>query len=433
MFIRDRLTWLGYLLVGYNCFIAASFGPIMPFMRAELELIYSVAALHFSALACGSLITGTMGDKLMRRFGSPVTLWGGATGILIGAALILAGRWAPVTIFGAMLIGFTGSLMGQTVTAIMSNRFGPQRSIGIYECNIIAAVFCAIAPLTVGVVANLGWNWRVAWVFPAIMFVVLALTNRRTVKGSISAIEEPVLAGPLPRAYWAYFFVVGFSVAAEWSVIFWTSDFLEKVVHLTKADAATAGSVFLTAMFLGRILGSRLTRVLPLRRMLPVAACVAAVGFLIFWLGNSVPVSLFGLMLLGLGEANMYPLTFSAALGVAANQSARATSRMSISTGAAILIAPLILGLIAECSGIYVAYAFVAVLLITATVGVFVANALAARHDEETAAKAATADGLAAVSPSETEAASSASGIAAIPSTAVTSPPTSTQSSSADT
>ena len=395
MFVRDKLTWLGYLLVGYNCFIAASFGPIMPFMRAELELLYSVAALHFSALACGSLIIGTMGDKLMRRFGSPVTLWGGATGILLGAALILTGRWASVTIFGAMMIGFSGSLMGQTITAIMSNRFGAQRSIGIYECNIIAAVFCAIAPLTVGAVANAGWNWRVAWIFPTIMFVVLALTNLRTVKGSISAIQEPVATGPLPRAYWAYFFVVAFSVAAEWSLIFWTSDFLEKVVHLTKADAATAGSVFLTAMFVGRIIGSRLTRVLPLRRMLPFAACIAAGGFLIFWLGNSVPVSLFGLILLGLGEANMYPLTFSAAIGVAAEQSARATSRMSISTGAAILIAPLILGLIAERSGIFVAHAFIALLLMTATVGVFVANALAERHDAQIAEGAHDAAALA--------------------------------------
>lgn len=382
MFIRDRLTWLGYLLVGYCCFVATSLGPIMPFLRGELKLDVRIAGLHFSAFALGSLLMGTFGDRLMRRFGSPATLWGGGIGTVCGIALLVSGQIAPVTILGAMLTGLCGSLMGQTVTAIMSNRFGPQRSVGIYECNIVGSVFCALAPSVVGAVARCGYNWRYTLIFPVVMFALLALTNLRTVTSQASAIQAPVTTAKLPPAYWAYFAVIAFSVASEWSVIFWTAEFMERVAHLTKADAATAGSVFLAAMFIGRIIGSRLMRVVPLRIMLPVAAVLATIGFLIFWLAHSAPVHMLGLALLGLGEANMYPLSFSAAIGTAASQSARAASRMSISTGGAIFCAPFILGLIAYRSGMSSAFAFIALLLALAAVGSLVANSLAAVHPE---------------------------------------------------
>lgn len=382
MFIRDRLTWLGYLLVGYCCFVMTSLGPIMPFLRGELNLDLRVAGLHFSAFALGSLLMGTSGDKLMRRFGTPATLWGGALGILAGLVLIVVGQSAFVTIFGALLTGSSGSLMGQTVTAIMSNRFGAQRSVGIYECNIVASTFCALAPVVVGAVSNAGYNWRYTMIFPVAMFALLALTNLRTVASQTSAIQVPPAPVKLPASYWAYFVVIAFSVAAEWSMIFWTAEFMERAAGLSKADAATTVSAFLGTMFFGRIIGSRLNRVVPMRVMLPAAATLAAVGFVIFWLAHSPSIHILGLLLLGLGEANMYPLSFSAAIGVAANQSARAASRMSISTGGSIFVAPFILGLLAYRCGISTAFAFIGLLLFLAAVGTFVANALASGHAE---------------------------------------------------
>jgi fucose permease len=386
LFVRDKLTWLGYLLVGYSCFVCAAFGPMMPFLRAEQELVYSVAALHFSAMATGGLITGTTGDRIMRRFGSASCIWGGAIGILCGLIILGVAKLAPITIFGALLIGFSSSLMGQTVTAIMSSRFGALRSIGIYECNIIGSVFCALAPFVVGQVSQHGLNWRTTLLFPIAYIAVVAATNLRTVTGSTSALEVPVSDSRLPKAYWAYFIVIALSVAAEWSVIFWSSEFMEHCTHFSKPDAATSVSVFLVAMFVGRIIGSRLTRVIPLRRMLPAAAVLAAAGFIVFWLGQSAPVTLLGLMLVGLGEANVYPLTFSAAIGTVPDQSARAAARMSISTGAAILIAPLILGIIADHAGLPTAFGFIAALLILAAVGVFIANALAGQHQADVSA-----------------------------------------------
>ena len=76
----------------------------------------------------------------------------------------------------------------------------------------------------------------------------------------------------------------------------------------------------------------------------------------------------------------MYPLTLSAALGVVPEQVGLAASRMNMATGAAGLCAPLILGGIADHSGIYNAYGVVAVMLTLAVGAVFWANKLAVQE-----------------------------------------------------
>ena len=43
-------------------------------------------------------------------------------------------------------------------------------------------------------------------------------------------------------------------------MIFWSADYLEHVLGMGKADAAQALSLFLAAMILGRITGSRLVQ-----------------------------------------------------------------------------------------------------------------------------------------------------------------------------
>jgi fucose permease len=380
LFLRDRLTWLGYLLIGYYCFIVASFGPIMPYLRDELQLSYTLASLHFSAPATGALFAGMIGDKVMTRLGRARTIWIGGSCVILGLLIALVARHPVCTIFGAWVIGFTGAQMCQTITAIMSDRFKEERAIGITEANISGAIFCAAAPLAISVVSRNGFNWRIALIAPILMFVSLLLTNLKTIDGRSVTSHTQVQTEALPPAYWAYFIVILLSVAAEWSIIFWSSAFLEKVVHLSKPDAAAGVSIFLVAMFVGRIIGSRLTRTVPTGVLLPIASSLAAAGFVLFWFGPGLIVHLTGLFLVGLGEANVYPLSLAAAIGVAPEQASKASARMSMSSGLAILSAPMVLGMLADRSGIGNAYGLVSVLLTLACAVVFVANKLARQH-----------------------------------------------------
>ena len=92
---------------------------------------------------------------------------------------------------------------------------------------------------------------------------------------------------------------------------------------------------------------------------------IAAVGFLLFWIGANRFLSLSGLFITGLGVASLYPLILSLALSAADGNTVQAGARATLASGTAILALPLALGGLADAVGIRSAYAIVLVLLIS--------------------------------------------------------------------
>ncbi|MBZ0306629.1 MAG: hypothetical protein K8I82_11230, partial [Anaerolineae bacterium] len=76
-FTRDRFTWMGYLMLAYYAYLQASLGPLMPFLRKEMQLNYTVAGLHFSAFALGMVLAGLTGDRVAERVGRRGLYWAG--------------------------------------------------------------------------------------------------------------------------------------------------------------------------------------------------------------------------------------------------------------------------------------------------------------------------------------------------------------------
>ncbi len=212
--------------------------------------------------------------------------------------------------------------MGQTINIINADRFGEQRAIAMTEANIAASVLCVMAPAAVSLCVKCGFGWRVALLLPIVHFLVLFVFMRRTpVPEYTQEHDKAVGSAKLPLAYWGYWTVMLLMVGCEWSLIFWSAEFLQNVGHLSKSDASQAVSVFLMAMLTGRIAGSRLSRFISTSVLLRYASVTALVGFSIFWLGGSALLNLVGLFITGLGVANFYPLTLASAIAVVPNRS----------------------------------------------------------------------------------------------------------------
>ncbi|HEY9868780.1 MAG TPA: MFS transporter [Candidatus Obscuribacterales bacterium] len=383
-FTRDRLTWLVYLLYGSWCLAWGFFGPIMPFLRVELGLNYAQAALHFSALALGVLLAGLVGHRVIQHLGLAGTIKAGVSAIAAGIFCVLLGGAAAVTVGGALLASTGGTFMAQAIVAALNKRFGDHRGKAIAELNVSGSTFAAIAPLTVAAILSLGMGWKAAFAVPLALLGALLLLSRAADVGSLSL--QPVDGGhlpALPRAYWLYFVVIFLSVAGEWSVGFWCPEFIEKVVHTSRVDACNALSVFMAAMLAGRIAGTRLIGGAASPWLLSCSVLSAACGFLVFWLSKNMIGCLAGLTILGLGNANVYPLALSAAIGVSGKNGTKAAARMSLSTGSAIFLAPLILGMMADSLGLFWAHALVACLFVLAAI---VTLAVHSRHQAPDAA-----------------------------------------------
>jgi fucose permease len=366
-FHRDRFTWLAYLSLAFYAYFLNVLGPITPFLKEELQLSYTVSSFHFTAFAVGILLIGLGGHFLIQRIGRWPSLWIGMTGMSLSALLLLTGRSPLITIGAAFLMGLIGSLILAIVPAALSDLHGGLRAVALSEANMISSLVASAAALMVGWSAKLTGGWRPALGIiaftPILLFLIMGKGNSSL---EVSTVEDTTQSNqPLPGLFWMYWVAIVLGVSVEFCMIFWSADYLENVLGMLKANAAQAVSLFLVAMIIGRITGSRLVQRFSARRMVTVSILLASVGFLVFWRTENVFIGLSGLFLTGLGVANLYPLLLSLTIGAANGKTVQASSRATLASGTAILTLPLVLGRLADAVGIRSAYGVVLLLLMS--------------------------------------------------------------------
>lgn len=368
-FVRERFTWLAYLLLGYYAYYLNAPGVAMPLLRADLNLSYTAGGLHMSALALGMVGGGLIAAPLVRRFGRQTVIWGGGAGMSLGALLVAAGQQATITIPAIGFMGLAGTTLLTTLQSSLADKHGRFRTLALTEANVVASTATVLAPVLVGGLARAGLGWRPAFALPVLLWLALFWIARHE-PAPLPAGSGPgaTADAPLPRLFWYYWVALMLVVAVEWSIISWGADFLVEAGALTRADASLVMSAFFVAMLIGRALGTTLARRLALVALLLAAMGVALAGFLLFWLSAAGPLRIAGLFLAGLGVANLFPFLLSIGMEVAAANSDLGSARLTMGTGIAIFLAPLTLGTVADQTGIAVAYQAVAVLLVVAIV-----------------------------------------------------------------
>jgi len=376
-FHRDRFTWLAYLSLAFYAYFLNVLGPITPFLKDELRLSYTVSSLHFTAFAVGILLIGLGGHFVIQRIGRARSLWIGIIGMSLSALLLLAGRSPVVTVGAAFLMGLIGSLILAIVPVALSEQHDEQRAVALSEANMLSSLVASVAALMVGWFASSLGGWRLALGLVAFAPILLFLSlGKDTSPMSASTNEELThFSRPLPTLFWVYWVAIFLGVAVEFCMIFWSANYLENVLGMVKANAAQAVSLFLAAMILGRMAGSRLVQRFSTGLVITISILVAGIGFLLFWRTENVLAGLIGLFVTGLGIANLYPLLLSLAIGTAGGNAVQASARATLASGTAILALPLILGRLADAVGIRWAYGVVMLLLIT----VFLISQIAGR------------------------------------------------------
>ena len=368
-FTRDPATWMTYGLVGYFAFMETVLGPIMPFLRTELDLDYTTASLHFSAFALGAVLLGLFGDRLSGRWGRRASLWVGAFGMAAGAVFLVSIPSPWGTVPAAFAMGLLGALVLVTSQALLSDRHAEYGAVAVTESNVTASACSIAAPLLVGATTAWGLGWRAALAVPAAALVLLAilfLFRPPSLPQPAAKTGERAGNSALPPRYWALWALVALGVAAEWCVAYWGADFLADGTGLTRPAAATSLTAFFAAMLLGRIVSSRLARVLPPTTLLAATLGLALVGFPLFWFSPGSILTLVGLFVTGLGIGGVYPLGISAAIATVPANTDTAAARLAIGGGGAILVAPFILGALADRIGISSAFAIVFPMLLGA-------------------------------------------------------------------
>ncbi|MFQ3535821.1 MAG: MFS transporter [Aggregatilineales bacterium] len=382
-FRRDRLTWQSYFLIAYLAYMQAAIGPLMPFFRAEYNYNYAEVSWHFSAPAIGGIVTGIVGAALVLRLGRRMLIWLGGAGMALGYVLLMHGGLLALSVGGMILAGFAGTLLQSAAQSALSDQHGERRAYALTELNVGASLAALMAPLLIGTFERLGLGWRAA-IYICIAYLGLVWLGFRgthipTPRSSDGAPIQQ-LGKPLPILFWAYALVLILIIAIEWSIIQWGADFLERAVGFERTTASTLMTFFFTAMLIGRLIGSRLTRRYRNTTLLLAAMCLAISGFALLWTASVPVLNVLGLFMAGLGVANLFPQSLSLALSIAAGQADAANARVALSVSLSLLVAPQLLASLADQIGIQHAYGIVLIFQIVALGLILLANWAVRRH-----------------------------------------------------
>lgn len=367
-FVRYRFAWLAYAMMFIFAYLQVLISPIMPFLRAELGLSYTVGGLHATMFAAGGVLASLISPLLIDRFGRRAVIWWGIVSMLAGGGLLAVAPVVVLTLGSVLLMAIGGVCAMVIVTAGLSDLYGEQRTIALAEANVLAMVGATLIPLLVGWLEAAGIGWRASLLLPAVLLLAML---RLAVHDPVPESRPPAATDPhptapvrLPLAFWLFWIVLAFSIAIEWSIGLWAADMLIATRGVAPEVAALLVSSYYGAMMLGRIVGSILARYTTSERVLLLSMLAALIGVPIFWLVPGLVPGLIGLAIAGLGIGNFFPMALSATIGTAPSAINVATSRALLAGGVAMLFAPFMMGVLADRIGLQMAFATVPVLLL---------------------------------------------------------------------
>jgi fucose permease len=369
-FHRDRLTWAAYVMLAWFAYLQAAPGLVVPHLRDELHLSYSVGGLHVAAFAAGSLLAGLVSSPLEQAVGRKRLLWTAAAVLAVGTVGLTAGHVVVATVGSTFVMGAGGGLMLATVQALLADHHGELRTVALTEANVAASVAYVILIGAFAVTSAVDVDWRVALLVSLLVPALTWWSNRRLAIETTAHNDEQRVR--LPRVFWVATVVLVCVTAAEWCITAWGATFVDDGVGVSTDTAVTLMGGYFGGVVVGRVAGSRLARRYDPARLLAVALGIAATGFVILWPATGPEQAVLGLVLLGVGIGNLFPMALSLAVSLAPGRAAPASGRAVTMTSLAVLVAPLTVGALADATSLESALLVVPVLLALAAAALVV-------------------------------------------------------------
>ncbi|WP_108501110.1 MFS transporter [Paracoccus indicus] len=353
------------LLFFVNGMTIGSWAPKLPTLMARLQISESVAGLIVLCLGAGSMCIMPVFGAMVARRGSAravgMAAWLSAPLLLVIS--VAPGIWtvaAAVFLFGGFLGGMDVAMNANAVAvervrsrAIMSSCHGFW-SMGAF----VGAAGGGMAIQHFGELAH-------GAIVLAIFALVLVIALPALVQDA-PADDAPRAPLRLPRSPLPYLLGVMALTAMipEGAILDWAAVHLRQDMGSSLAVAGWGFAGCAATMAVMRFLGDGIRQRLGAVTTMRLSAVIAMAGLALAGLAGSAGVAIAGFALAGIGIANMVPIAFSAAgnmPGLAAGMGLSVVTMMGYS---GILLAPGLIGWLAERIGLGPIYVGLALLLI---------------------------------------------------------------------
>ena len=405
---RTPITWAIYGVNGaWAAFIYLT-GPVSPILSEDLGMSLTAAGLIGTALALGIITASMAAPRVVRRLGRDRATKAGLVVVAAGlAGMILVPLLASGSVAFGLILGLVwlcASGGGTTLNASMarlSDAHPLHSARVITEANAAAAWVGLFSPLILGAALGAGLGWQVG-ILACLVLTVAALVGlvvadtvtARSAGGGSRAVGDadgdsheldvqPALeavptahdpdapaAAALPRVFWLAMVALFAAVATEFAINYWGSTLIQEQTGAPAASATAAMAAVVAGVAIGRTIGSALTLRVGPHRMLLGGFGLALVGFGVLWTAGSLPLSVVGLFVAGLGIATLFPLLLDRGIVLSAGHPDIAMARSSLVLGLAVGSAPFALGALGSVMPVRTALLLVPVVVVIGLLGV---------------------------------------------------------------
>jgi MFS transporter, FHS family, L-fucose permease len=356
---RALPIFLAFFVMGF----VDAVGTLVGFAKTEFRLTGAEAGLlpffGFVAFALFSVPAGVLADRRGKRFLLLLSLGVVLAGQLIASLSVSRYSWLLGAVF---LIGVGMAALQVAGNPMMRDVSAPGR----YARNLTFAQFLKSlgsisGPYLTTLIVALGLAWyRIFPVFAAVTLVALLLSlflpgggsagdeRPASISASFALLREPSVA----LAVLGIFLYVG----AEVGLNSWLATYLARSFGMDLGSSATrlGPGLFFIALSAGRLLGSVVLNFVDARRFFRLSALLGLAGLGLLLLGHRI-AALSGIVLCGLGFANIWPLVFALTIERRPERSGALSGLMCMAIfGGAVL--PAVMGLVADRADLRLAF-----------------------------------------------------------------------------
>ena len=292
-------------------FGAASWAPLVPFLKARLQIGEDVLGLLLLCIGIGSLCTMPVTGIAVTRFGCRLVLTVGA--FIYAFLLLVLSQISSFWLAVPTLLAF-GAAMGMVDVAANIHAVIVEKAAGRRLMSGMHALWSVGGFLGAGffaVLLKLGLTPLTATLCATgVMLVALTFFGRFLLTYRGESEESSPFA--VPRGIVAFIGIITcIAFLVEGAIMDWGGIFLTLVRGLDISMAGTGFAVFSAAMLIMRLTGDWLVQKLGSKPIILGGSVLYIMGFLLIIFAPGQALLYSGFFLIGIGSANIVPVFFS--------------------------------------------------------------------------------------------------------------------------
>lgn len=327
-------------------------GTLLPFMKAEYRMSYTLSGAVISALQVGNFLALMAAGFLPYLIGRKrSTIWLGM-GIVIGfAVMTLSGN--PAFLLVAFALSGVGRGGFSNISNVVMSEIAENKAASLNVLHAVFAVGALLAPfLTIITTVVLHIDWRAcAWALVAFELTALILLSRSSLGNTPSS---PPRGGTheflKSRDFWLNTIILFFYICSEAAIMGWLVTYFTDIGRLSVSLAQMTGSALWLFMLAGRLLCAYLSTRMD-RTLLPLILALLQLLFFIMMISvESVILTYLSIFGVGFSMSGIYPTVLSTADERITRSTVAMGSIIALATIGGIAM-PAVVGSVAETGG----------------------------------------------------------------------------------